>query len=102
MQVVLITPICNTHIKGHAAKLAFVGLLFLKCNTHIDIMPKPHVGHDMWFSHISEFWIGKTCRYILHTQLIKYWTFQDPHEGIAQLAKKLMKNLGMLVGIHST
>ncbi len=36
---------------------------------------------------------------ILHNQLIKRWTFQDPYACIAQLTKKTNENLGRLMWV---
>jgi hypothetical protein len=41
----------NLH-KGHAETNICWSKLTLKCNTHISIMPKPHVKHDTCNIHI--------------------------------------------------
>ncbi len=51
-------PICNTYFKGHAKTKSCLSKPILggpsnsKCNTHIGIMPKPHVKHDKCIIHI--------------------------------------------------
>jgi hypothetical protein len=57
LQVVLINKYANLH-KGHAetnicwSKLTLGGPSTSKWNTHIGIMPKPHVKHDTCNIHI--------------------------------------------------